>query len=85
MLRTITIWMFSLGVGWETIEWTLSSMLEPVGFVFLVLGTLIYNRPSITVFNRTITISILFLEPPAGTVILSPKEIYEQNKKEGLQ
>jgi len=37
--RTLLIWMVSLGLGWEDfLAW------ELLGFVFLVIGTLIYNE-----------------------------------------
>lgn len=37
--RTLLIWMVSLGLGWENfLPW------ELLGFVFLVIGTLIYNE-----------------------------------------
>jgi hypothetical protein len=37
--RTLLIWMVSLGLGWETfLPW------ELLGFVFLVIGTFIYNE-----------------------------------------
>ena len=37
-LRTVTIWGYSLAVGWETFQW-----LQIVGFVFLLAGSFIYN------------------------------------------
>ena len=37
--RTVFIWLFSILVGWEVFIW-----LQLVGFLFLVLGTLVYNE-----------------------------------------
>jgi hypothetical protein len=37
-LRTIIIWGFSLGIGWE--QWC---YIELIGFVFLISGTVIYQ------------------------------------------
>ena len=37
-LRTVIIWSFSLGVGWERV-----CFIEVIGFVFLISGTIIYQ------------------------------------------
>ncbi|KAJ4330731.1 hypothetical protein N0V87_009753 [Didymella glomerata] len=36
--RTLFIWVFSLGLGWETFKW-----LQVLGFAFLVYGTFLFN------------------------------------------
>lgn len=48
--RTLFIWLFSLGLGWETFKW-----LQVVGFVLLVYGTAVFNevvRPPTIAFLR---------------------------------
>ena len=38
-VRTLTIWAYGLGVGWETF-----AGLQVGGFVLLILGTFVYNN-----------------------------------------
>jgi hypothetical protein len=38
-LRTMVIWFFSLGVGWESFCW-----IQTIGFVVLLTGTIVYNK-----------------------------------------
>lgn len=38
-LRTMVIWVFSMGVGWESFCWA-----QPVGFTILLTGILIFNE-----------------------------------------
>ncbi|PVF97822.1 hypothetical protein CPB86DRAFT_406545 [Serendipita vermifera] len=40
--RTITIWLVSLGLGWEVLVWPWS-LLQVVGFSLLVYGTFLFN------------------------------------------
>ena len=43
--RTILVWVISIIIGWEVFIW-----LQLIGFVFLVLGTIIYNEVLILPF-----------------------------------
>ncbi|KAI0781124.1 hypothetical protein BD413DRAFT_21691 [Trametes elegans] len=41
--RTLTIWIVSLGLGWEVLVWPVS-LLQVTGFALLVYGTSLFNR-----------------------------------------
>jgi drug/metabolite transporter (DMT)-like permease len=40
--RTLSIWIISLGLGWERLVWPVS-LLQVLGFTFLVYGTFLFN------------------------------------------
>jgi len=40
--RTLGIWLVSLGLGWETLQWPFSA-LQVIGFGLLVYGTFVFN------------------------------------------
>ncbi|GJE86894.1 DMT family transporter [Phanerochaete sordida] len=41
--RTLSIWIISLGLGWEKLVWPVS-LLQVIGFTFLVYGTFLFNN-----------------------------------------
>ncbi|RPD65942.1 hypothetical protein L226DRAFT_530075 [Lentinus tigrinus ALCF2SS1-7] len=41
--RTLTIWIVSLGLGWEVLMWPIS-LLQVAGFALLVYGTFLFNH-----------------------------------------
>jgi hypothetical protein len=43
-LRTITIWIISIIIGFESLKPAQKIIIELIGFVFLILGNLIYNE-----------------------------------------
>ncbi|KZT11542.1 uncharacterized protein LAESUDRAFT_720793 [Laetiporus sulphureus 93-53] len=70
--RTLSIWIVSLGLGWETIMWPIS-LLQVLGFGLLVYGTFL--------FNNLVKLP-LFLRPAAeGAAISVPiTEDVEENR-----
>ncbi|KAK7015012.1 solute carrier family 35 member F6 [Favolaschia claudopus] len=61
--RTLSIWIISLGLGWEKLLWPIS-LLQVLGFSLLVYGTFL--------FNNLVTPPKLLAPPPAPS--LDPEE-----------
>ncbi|CCL98945.1 uncharacterized protein FIBRA_00953 [Fibroporia radiculosa] len=69
--RTLSIWIVSLGLGWEKIVWPIS-VLQVFGFGLLVYGTFL--------FNNLVTLPF-FLRPAAESVpTVDPSEDVEENR-----
>jgi len=64
--RTLGIWLVSLGLGWETLQWPFSA-LQVLGFGLLVYGTFVFNNlvlPPAFLQNHSATGTVL---QPSGS------------------
>ncbi len=78
-MRTVTIWIFSVAVGWQPFEpQTFSWWLQPIGFVVLLSGTAIYNRVEITVGGKKLSAACACLIPKQVIMVNEESPLVEQ-------
>lgn len=74
-VRTLVIWVFTLAIGWETFQY-----LQPIGFVVLMVGMMLYNDVLILPFLRQRGILNDQQEPEAAPILAGDRGADEVDK-----